>query len=97
MNNLVKMQAANPIPFGVHIMIDGYWAKGQMMTDEVALRDLLYRLPEDMGMHRICDPVVVSVGPNCHKDPGGLSGFVMIAQITQHACQQRQRQGVLTR
>jgi S-adenosylmethionine decarboxylase len=24
--------------------------------------------------------VVVSVGPNCHKDPGGLPGFVMIAE-----------------
>ena len=33
-----------------------------------------------MGMHTICDPVVVEVGGNCVKDPGGLSGFVMIAE-----------------
>ncbi len=66
--------------FGVHIMIDGYTASGPFMVDQDALKDLLGRLPGEMGMHAICDPVVVSVGPNCHKDPGGLSGFVMIAE-----------------
>lgn len=67
-------------PFGVHLMIDGYCAAGQLMTDAEALRELLDTLPAEMGMHAICTPVVVSVGPNCHKDPGGLSGFVMIAE-----------------
>jgi S-adenosylmethionine decarboxylase len=50
------------------------------MTDAAALRDLLDRLPAEMGMHAICAPVVVAVGANCIKDPGGLSGFVMIAE-----------------
>jgi S-adenosylmethionine decarboxylase len=67
-------------PFGVHLMIDGYRADGPLMTDAGALRALLEALPGEMGMHAICAPVVVSVGPNCHKDPGGLSGFVMIAE-----------------
>lgn len=67
-------------PFGVHLMIDGYDACGPLMTDAAALRELLDTLPAEMGMHAICAPVVVSVGPNCHKDPGGLSGFVMIAE-----------------
>ncbi|NJS40305.1 MAG: S-adenosylmethionine decarboxylase proenzyme [Rhodobacteraceae bacterium] len=67
-------------PFGVHLMIDGYDADGPLMTDAAALRGLLEALPGEMGMHAICSPVVVSVGPNCHKDPGGLSGFVMIAE-----------------
>jgi S-adenosylmethionine decarboxylase len=80
MNKPVPMRSVKPDPFGVHIMIDGYCATGRMMTDITMLRALLYRLPEDMGMHRICEPVIVSVGPNCHKDPGGLSGFVMIAE-----------------
>ncbi len=69
-----------PEPFGVHLMIDGYDADGPLMTDATALRGLLEALPGEMGMHAICAPVVVSVGPNCHKDPGGLSGFVMIAE-----------------
>ena len=33
-----------------------------------------------MGMHAINEPVVVEVGPKNRKDPGGLSGFVMIAE-----------------
>lgn len=71
---------AKPEPFGVHLMIDGYDAGGPLMTDAAALRALLQDLPAEMGMHAISAPVVVSVGPNCHKDPGGLSGFVMIAE-----------------
>ena len=71
---------AKPEPFGVHLMIDGYCASGPLMTDAVALRGLLDALPAEMGMHAICAPVVVEVGPNCLKDPGGLSGFVMIAE-----------------
>lgn len=74
------MTPARPEPFGVHLMIDGYSASGPLMTDAVALRGLLEALPGEMGMHRICEPVVVEVGPNCLKDPGGLSGFVMIAE-----------------
>ena len=66
--------------FGVHIMLDGYDADGPVMQDAAALQGLLLALPAEMGMHAICDPVVVKVGPNCAKDPGGLSGFVMIAE-----------------
>ncbi len=66
--------------FGVHLMIDGYGASGELLTDAERLRGLLERLPGEMGMYAICDPVVVSVGPNNRKDPGGLSGFVMIAE-----------------
>jgi S-adenosylmethionine decarboxylase len=44
------------------------------------LRALLARLPAQMGMHPLHAPVVVEVGPKNRKDPGGLSGFVMIAE-----------------
>lgn len=74
------IRAPGTMPFGVHLMIDGYAAKGAPMTDAQALRRLLEVLPAEMGMHPICAPVVVEVGPNCKKDPGGLSGFVMIAE-----------------
>ncbi len=74
------LSAPQTIHFGVHVMIDGYAASGPFMTDEAALRQLLVDLPHEMGMNPICAPVVVSVGPNCLKDPGGLSGFVMIAE-----------------
>jgi S-adenosylmethionine decarboxylase len=78
--NTHHLSAHGTEQFGVHIMIDGYSASGSFMVDEKALRQLLDTLPAEMGMHQICDPVVVAVGPNCKKDPGGLSGFVMIAE-----------------
>ena len=72
--------APDTTQFGVHIMIDGYAAAGAAMGDRAALTELLERLPAAIGMHPICPPVVVAVGANCKKDPGGLSGFVMIAE-----------------
>ncbi len=66
--------------FGVHIMIDGYGAVAARLHDKAVLSGLLDDLPGEMGMHRICPAVVVEAGPGCTKDPGGLSGFVMIAE-----------------
>lgn len=66
--------------FGVHLMLDGYDADPALLADAERLRALLHRLPEEMGMHPIHAPVVVAVGPQNRKDPGGLSGFVMIAE-----------------
>ncbi|MEM7711309.1 MAG: S-adenosylmethionine decarboxylase [Pseudomonadota bacterium] len=78
--NVHHVSAHGTEQFGIHIMIDGYAAAGPAMTDKAALRRLLGALADEMGMHPICEPVVVSVGSNCKKDPGGLSGFVMIAE-----------------
>lgn len=81
---VVNPSAKKTVQFGVHLMIDGYVTAdcemANAMTDPHHLEDLLHALPLEMGMHPICAPVVVEVGANCHKDPGGLSGFVMIAE-----------------
>ena len=66
--------------FGVHLMLDGYDASKALLADERALCQLLDRLPVELGMHPIAAPLVVAVGPMNAKDPGGLSGFVMIAE-----------------
>jgi S-adenosylmethionine decarboxylase len=66
--------------FGVHYMLDGYGADRQLLKDKEALLSILDTIPEEMGMHKISDPLVVEAGPNNRKDPGGLSGFVMIAE-----------------
>jgi len=66
--------------FGIHYMLDGYGASPEILCDAVALRNILDTLPGRMGMHAINEPVVVEVGPKNRKDPGGLSGFVMIAE-----------------
>ena len=66
--------------FGVHLMFDGYGCPETVLKDTLVLESILRNIPADLGMHPICEPVIVSVGPNNRKDPGGLSGFVMIAE-----------------
>jgi S-adenosylmethionine decarboxylase len=66
--------------FGVHLMFDGYGAAPDRLSNPDTLRNLLRDLPTALGMHAICEPCVVEVGPLNRKDPGGLSGFVMIAE-----------------
>ena len=50
------------------------------LRDRARLAGLLDTLPALLGMHPIAPAQVVEVGPNNLKDPGGLSGFVMIAE-----------------
>ncbi len=66
--------------FGVHYMLDGYGAPEDLLSNREALAIMLRRLPADVGMHAISDPVVVEVGPNNMKDPGGISGIVLVAE-----------------
>lgn len=66
--------------FGVHLMMDGYDCCPERLADRAGLARLLERLPAELGMHAIAPPVVVEVGAQNRKDPGGLSGFVMIAE-----------------
>ena len=66
--------------FGIHLMVDGYDSSPELLRDVDRLKALLHDLPSLTGMQPICEPVLVEVGPNNMKDPGGLSGFVMIAE-----------------
>jgi S-adenosylmethionine decarboxylase len=66
--------------FGTHLMVDGYGAPKHLLKDIDALKAMLSDIPRQMGMHTISDPLVVEVGPKNRKDPGGLSGFVLIAE-----------------
>jgi S-adenosylmethionine decarboxylase len=66
--------------FGVHYMLDGYDADVALLNDKEGLLKMLNTIPEEMRMHKISEPMVIQAGPNNRKDPGGLSGFVMIAE-----------------
>lgn len=74
------MKENNTMQFGIHYMLDGYGANPDKLADKDALQTLLDTLPGEVGMHPITEPVVVEVGPNNKKDPGGVSGFVMVAE-----------------
>ena len=66
--------------FGVHLLFDAYACDQTVLANEESLSNFLHSLPERMGMHTISEPIVVKVGPKNRKDPGGISGFVMIAE-----------------
>ncbi len=70
----------NTARFGLHYMLDGYGADPDLLKDIPTLRNFLEKIPVAMGMHTISQPVVVEVGPKNQKDPGGVSGFVLIAE-----------------
>ena len=78
--NLYKLHSMNTIQFGVHYMLDGYGANPDILSNKVLLLEILTQLPGDLQMHPISEPLVVEVGEMNTKDPGGLSGFVMIAE-----------------
>lgn len=61
-------------------MIDGYEADKEFLANKIELRQMLDSVPRLMGMHTISEPLVVEVGEKNRKDPGGISGFVMIAE-----------------
>ncbi len=66
--------------FGVHLLFDGYNCDTTKLADKEHLTKFLVELPKEMNMHTIAPEVVVEVGEMNEKDPGGISGFVMIAE-----------------
>lgn len=61
-------------------MLDGYGSNPDLLKDVPRLEKILNELPVSMGMHTISEPLVVKVGEKNRKDPGGYSGFVLIAE-----------------
>lgn len=80
MGNFKEMGERKETHFGVHFMIDGYNAPKEALEDKEALLNMLKTLPKRMGMYALTEPLVVEVGPNNKKDPGGITGIVPIAE-----------------
>ena len=66
--------------FGVHLTIDGYGGAHDRLADFDHVRACLDELPPRVGMHKIAEPLLVEVGELDFKVPGGVSGFVLIAE-----------------
>ncbi len=66
--------------FGEHVTIDGYGGDEKLLSDREVVMGAITQLVEDLGMHALIDPVVVEASDNGIKDPGGWSGFVIIAE-----------------
>jgi len=59
--------------------MDGYGRNPRLLQDESFLYKLLEELPEEIGMTKICPPMVCRY-TGAKAEDWGLSGFVLIAQ-----------------
>jgi len=66
--------------FGEHLTIDGYGGDYDLLNDKERILDSLNNLPKKLGMKKLASPVVYLAPSVSEKDPGGRSGFVVIAE-----------------
>lgn len=66
--------------FGEHLTIDGYGGDPDKLNDKVLILKCLNELPDFVEMKKIANPQAYSVPDNSLKDPGGWSGFVVVAE-----------------
>lgn len=78
--------------FGEHLTIDGYGGDPELLNDKEHVQSAIVELCRELGMHPLVEPVVVEAPDNHIKDPGGWSGFVIIAEshISIHTFPKRQ-------
>jgi S-adenosylmethionine decarboxylase len=66
--------------FGWHLMLDGYLGDPGRLGDAEVVRGWLDELPGALGMDKLIEPCLIEVGARNEKDPGGVTGFVLVAQ-----------------
>lgn len=66
--------------FGEHLTLDGYGGDPAALDDGELLRACLEDLCARLGMRPLAEPMVLSAPDNQIKDPGGWSGFLVIAE-----------------
>ena len=66
--------------FGWHLTLDGYGGEPGRLSDLEVVRAWLDELPVVLGMDKLIEPCLIEVGARNEKDPGGITGFVLIAQ-----------------
>lgn len=69
-----------PVHFGEHITIDGYGGNPERLNSEEAISSCLTDLSNALRMRPLMKPIVISAPDNHLKDPGGWSGFIIIAE-----------------
>ena len=66
--------------FGEHFTLDGYEGDPEKLNDKELVELCLSELPSQLEMHTLSEPLVCFAPGNDIKDPGGWSGFVIIAE-----------------
>ncbi len=70
----------NTSHFGEHVTIDGYGGNEALLNNKDLVLGSLSDLPAKLEMTTLSEPQVFWAEPNHIKDPGGWSGFVVIAE-----------------
>lgn len=73
-------QNIKTIQFGEHITIDGYGGDPKLLDNKELILFVLSDLPKKLEMKTLSTPIVVPAPDSGIKDPGGWSGFVIIAE-----------------
>lgn len=66
--------------FGEHLTIDGYGGDPVKLNDQELVLSVLHELPDSLGMNKLAEPQVYFAPDTFGKDPGGWSGFVVVAE-----------------
>jgi S-adenosylmethionine decarboxylase len=66
--------------FGWHLILDGYRGAPGRLGDPEVVRAWLDELPDALEMEKLIAPCLIEVGARTEKDPGGVTGFVLIAE-----------------
>jgi len=67
--------------FGLHLMVDAYDANPEKLADMKLVFSFLNNLPEKIEMKKLTAPQVIDADATATgKDPGGISGVVIIAE-----------------
>jgi len=66
--------------FGEHLTIDGYRGQKDLLDSKEVVLQCLTELPGLLGMNILGEPIVYPAPDNQKKDPGGWSGFVIVAE-----------------
>jgi S-adenosylmethionine decarboxylase len=66
--------------FGWHLTLDGYLGDPARLASAAVIRGWLDEMPGALGMEKLVEPCVIEVGARTEKDPGGVTGFVLVAQ-----------------
>ncbi len=66
--------------FGEHLTIDGYGGDKELLNNKDVILTFLKELPGLLDMGILMEPQIVFAPGNDSKDPGGWSGFVIIAE-----------------
>jgi S-adenosylmethionine decarboxylase len=66
--------------FGEHITLDGYGGDYKLLNSRENVESCFAELLQLLDMHALTEPKVIEAPDNQIKDPGGWSGFVIIAE-----------------